>query len=52
MRCFLVQCDSIPTVAKLTDQIRALAKKGLSKIEIARRLQISRTSVRRLLGQT
>ncbi len=40
-----------PTVAQRSDQIQALAKKGLSKSAIARRLQISRTSVRRLLGQ-
>lgn len=40
-----------PTVAKYIQQIRSLAKKGLSKSEIPRRLQISRTSVRRFLGQ-
>jgi putative DNA-invertase from lambdoid prophage Rac len=40
-----------PTVAKRVDQIRDLAEQGLSKSEIARRLRISRTSVRRLLGQ-
>ena len=40
-----------PTVTKFTPQIRALAKKGFGKRAIAKRLQISRTSVRRLLGQ-
>jgi DNA-binding transcriptional regulator LsrR (DeoR family) len=38
-------------VAKRADRIREMAEHGLSKSEIARRLQISRTSVRRLLGQ-
>src|SRR3954468_7007566 len=37
-----------PTVARKADQIKALAKKGLSKSAIAQRLNISRTSVRRL----
>jgi putative DNA-invertase from lambdoid prophage Rac len=40
-----------PTVAKYVQQIRSLAKKGLSKSEISRRLQISRTSVRRFLAE-
>jgi DNA invertase Pin-like site-specific DNA recombinase len=40
-----------PTVAKYVQQVRSLAKKGLSKSEISRRLQISRTSVRRFLPQ-
>lgn len=39
-----------PTVAKLTDRMRALARKGVSKRQIAKRLRVSRTSVRRLLG--
>ncbi len=38
-----------PTVAKQIGQIKALARNGLSQSAIARRLQISRTSVRRLL---
>jgi putative DNA-invertase from lambdoid prophage Rac len=37
------------TVGKLTGQIRKLHRAGVSKAEIARRLHISRTSVRRLL---
>jgi DNA invertase Pin-like site-specific DNA recombinase len=40
-----------PTVAKYAEQVRSLAKKGLSKSEISRRLQISRTSVRRFLAR-
>ena len=40
-----------PTVVKFAPQVRALAKKGISKRAIARRLKISRTSVRRFLGQ-
>ena len=40
-----------PTVAKYAPRVRALARKGLSKSEISRRLRISRTSVRRFLGQ-
>jgi putative DNA-invertase from lambdoid prophage Rac len=40
-----------PTVAKYVSQIRALAKKGLNKSEISRRLRISRTSVRRFLAR-
>jgi DNA invertase Pin-like site-specific DNA recombinase len=40
-----------PTVAKYTLRVRALAKNGLSKSEISRRLRISRTSVRRFLAQ-
>jgi putative DNA-invertase from lambdoid prophage Rac len=40
-----------PTVAKYVEQVRALAKKGLSKSEISCGLQISRTSVRRFLAQ-
>jgi DNA invertase Pin-like site-specific DNA recombinase len=39
-----------PTVAKYAPRVRALARKGLSKSEISRRLRISRTSVRRFLG--
>jgi DNA invertase Pin-like site-specific DNA recombinase len=39
------------TVAKYVSQIRALAKKGLNKSEISRRLRISRTSVRRFLAR-
>src|ERR1035438_53819 len=38
-----------PTVRQSADQIRALHKDGVSKSEIARRLNVSRTSVRRLL---
>lgn len=40
-----------PTVAKYAPRVRALAKKGLSKSEISRRLRISRTSVRRFLAE-
>jgi putative DNA-invertase from lambdoid prophage Rac len=40
-----------PTVAKYVPQVRELARKGLSKSEISRRLRISRTSVRRFLAQ-
>jgi putative DNA-invertase from lambdoid prophage Rac len=40
-----------PTAAKYLPQVRSLARKGLSKSEISRRLRISRTSVRRSLGQ-
>jgi DNA invertase Pin-like site-specific DNA recombinase len=40
-----------PTVAKYAPRVRALAKNGLSKSEISRRLRISRTSVRRFLAQ-
>jgi putative DNA-invertase from lambdoid prophage Rac len=40
-----------PTVAKYASQIRSLAKKGLNKSAISRRLRISRTSVRRLLAR-
>jgi len=39
-----------PTVAKYSQRVRALAKNGLSKSEISRRLGISRTSVRRFLA--
>jgi len=38
-----------PTVRQSADQVRALHKDGVSKSEIARRLNVSRTSVRRLL---
>jgi hypothetical protein len=40
-----------PTVAKDVPQVTSLARRGLSKSEISRRLHISRTSVRRFLGQ-
>ncbi len=40
-----------PTVAKYALRVRALAKNGMSKSEISRRLRISRTSVRRFLAQ-
>jgi DNA invertase Pin-like site-specific DNA recombinase len=33
-----------------TDQVRKLRRSGLSKSEIARRLNIGRTSVRRILA--
>jgi hypothetical protein len=39
------------TWREYASRIRALTKKGLSKSEISRRLRISRTSVRRFLGQ-
>jgi len=39
-----------PTVAKYALRVRALARKGLNKSEISRRLRISRTSVRRFLA--
>jgi DNA invertase Pin-like site-specific DNA recombinase len=38
------------TVAMLAPQVRSLAKDGISKLAIAKRLKISRTSVRRFLG--
>jgi len=38
------------TVAYQTDKIKALFSKGLSKSEIAKKLEIGRTSVRRLLS--
>jgi putative DNA-invertase from lambdoid prophage Rac len=38
------------TVARHAAEIRKLHRSGISKSEIARRLQIGRTSVRRLLG--
>jgi DNA invertase Pin-like site-specific DNA recombinase len=38
------------TVGKKTGQIRTLYRSGVSKAEIARRLEISRTSVRRILA--
>jgi putative DNA-invertase from lambdoid prophage Rac len=41
-----------PTVAKHAPRVRALARKGLTKCEISRRLRISRTSVRRFLGHS
>jgi putative DNA-invertase from lambdoid prophage Rac len=40
-----------PSVTKYIPQVRALARKGLTKSEISRRLRISRTSVRRFLGR-
>ncbi len=40
-----------PSVTKYIQQVRALARKGLNQSEISRRLRISRTSVRRFLGQ-
>jgi DNA invertase Pin-like site-specific DNA recombinase len=39
-----------PTVAHHAPEIRRLFKKGLSKREIAKRLNISRASVRRLVA--
>ncbi len=39
------------TVGKKAGQIRKLRRAGLSKAEIARRLDIGRTSVRRILGE-
>jgi DNA invertase Pin-like site-specific DNA recombinase len=38
------------TAARHADEIRKLHWAGISKSEIARRLQIGRTSVRRILG--
>jgi putative DNA-invertase from lambdoid prophage Rac len=38
------------TAARHTAEIRKLHRAGISKSEIARRLQIGRTSVRRILG--
>ncbi len=38
-----------PTAARHTDEIRKLHRAGVSKSEVARRLQIGRTSVRRIL---
>ena len=40
-----------PSVMKYVPQVRSLARKGLSKSEISRRLRISRTYVRRVLAQ-
>ena len=40
-----------PTVAKYAPRVTALAKKGLNKSAISRRLRISRTSVRRFLAR-
>src|SRR5713101_318296 len=40
-----------PTAAKYAPRVRTLARQGLSKSEISRRLRISRTSVRRFLAQ-
>jgi len=40
-----------PTVAKRAPQARALAKEGMTKSEISRRLGMSRTSVRRFLAK-
>ena len=40
-----------PTIAKYATRVRTLARKGLSKSEISRRLHISRTSVRRFLDR-
>ena len=39
------------TVGKMAGQIRKLNRAGVSKAEIARRLDIGRTSVRRILSQ-
>ena len=39
------------TAARKTNQIRTMAKKGMSQSAIARELKIGRTSVRRLLAQ-
>jgi putative DNA-invertase from lambdoid prophage Rac len=39
------------TAGKKTGQIRKLYRAGISKAEIARRLEIGRTSVRRILGE-
>src|SRR5271155_3261931 len=39
-----------PTAALQTNQVRKLYRAGVSKAEIARRLHIGRTSVRRILG--
>jgi putative DNA-invertase from lambdoid prophage Rac len=39
-----------PTAALPTRQVRKLHRAGVSKAEIARRLQIGRTSVRRILA--
>ena len=41
-----------PTVARFAHRVRALSKKGMNKSAIARQLKMSRTSVRRFLGQT
>src|ERR1022692_2861056 len=38
------------TAARKAGQVRALHRAGISKAEIARRLQIGRTSVRRILA--
>lgn len=38
------------TARAMTDRVRVLFKEGLSKSEIARQLNIGRTSVRRILN--
>jgi putative DNA-invertase from lambdoid prophage Rac len=40
-----------PTVARQAPKVKVPAKKGMTKSEISRRLGMSRTSVRRFLGQ-
>ena len=40
-----------PTIKLYEDKIRALFKTGLSKSEIAKKLNIGRTSVRRVLSE-
>ena len=40
------------TPAKVADRVRALAKNGLSRSEIARRTKVPRTTVRRILAQS
>jgi len=39
-----------PTIVKHLGEVKRLFRRGISKREIAKRLGISRTSVRRLLG--
>ena len=41
-----------PTAAQKANQVRNLYSKNISKAEIARRLNIGRTSVRRILGES
>jgi DNA invertase Pin-like site-specific DNA recombinase len=40
------------TAERHTDQVRKLYRAGVSKAEIARRLEIGRTSVRRILAMS
>jgi len=47
--CYICREKLRLTAARKADQIRKLYRASVSKAEIARRLQIGRTSVRRIL---